>query len=303
MSDVKDAVQPVHWYEALPRPQYATLEPVNAVSDWFAIYKLPQNIYAIYEPHHFQEVISFLIIGEEKALLLDTGMGFQSIKTEVEALTNLPLIVVNTHTHFDHIGGNHEFDTVHVFNEKTAEERLAIGIPHVGEFTYELNTNFQPPAFHYKNGEIPVDLNTFSTKPANKVATFEDDHVFDLGGRQFEVVHTPGHSPDSIMLANHAEKILLTGDTIYPASLYAHIQKADGLNSSENTYQSTVHMLAKRFADYDLYCSHNEPLRPGTMLTAVATAFDAIANGEMPYITDEEGLKKYQFDGFAIITR
>ena len=72
---IADAVQPDAWYEALPRPQYATLEAVEQPDPWFSVYRLPHDVYAIYEPGHFQEVISYLVLGGEKALLIDTGMG------------------------------------------------------------------------------------------------------------------------------------------------------------------------------------------------------------------------------------
>ena len=54
---------------------------------------------------------------------------------------------------------------------------------------------------------------------------------------------------------------------------------------------------------YTLLCSHNEPLRPGTLLNDVAAAFDAVAEGTIPCETDRYSLKKYQFDGFALVTK
>ena len=104
------------------------------------------------------------------------------------------------------------------------------------------------------------------------------------------------------MLVNDAEKILFTGDTFYPASLYAHITKNDGLNSAFDVYMATMDDLASKYSDYQLYCSHNEPLRDGSVLIDVAKAFHEIYDGSLEYETDEQGLKKYQFDGFAIIT-
>ena len=106
------AMQPEHWYDALPRPAYASLERVPVTEDWFEVYRIQPDLYAIYEPGHFQEVISYLITGSEKALLVDTGLGMGNIRKVVEELTSLPVLVMNTHTHFDHIGGNALFDTV-----------------------------------------------------------------------------------------------------------------------------------------------------------------------------------------------
>lgn len=56
--------------------------------DWFEVYRIQPDLYAIYEPGHFQEVISYLITGREKALLVDTGLGMGNIRQVVEQLTS-----------------------------------------------------------------------------------------------------------------------------------------------------------------------------------------------------------------------
>ena len=125
MTKQDNVVQPSQWWQVLPRPQWRELPRVQVKSDWFEVYQLLHQIFAIYEPHHFQEVMSFLVIGSTKAMLVDTGMGIKNIKAVVEELTDLPLVVVNTHTHFDHIGDNWRFDLVHVLDEPSAKERLS----------------------------------------------------------------------------------------------------------------------------------------------------------------------------------
>ena len=108
---------------------------------------------------------------------------------------------------------------------------------------------------------------------------------------------------DSIMLADDDARLLFTGDTVYPATLYAHLASGDGMCSDFETYRRTMRRTAEAFADYTLLCSHNEPLRSGSMLTAVADAFDAVAAGDLPYAVDAGGLRKYQFDDFALVTK
>ena len=73
--------------------------------------KIAENIYHIYEPGN---VYTTLIIGEEKALLIDTGYGFGDLAAFVRTLTDKPLEVVLTHGHTDHCGGNYEFPTVYM---------------------------------------------------------------------------------------------------------------------------------------------------------------------------------------------
>jgi hypothetical protein len=103
--------------ERLPRAAYAALEKHPASNDWFQVYEVDKNIYAIYEPWQWQEVISYLIVGTDHALLFDSGNGIGDIRAVVDQLTDQPITVLNSHTHFDHIGGNYQFD--HIWSVST----------------------------------------------------------------------------------------------------------------------------------------------------------------------------------------
>ena len=101
------------WCRALPRPEYKTLERVPISDRWFEVYKVAPGVFAIYEPHQSEETISYLITGSKSALLFDTGMGISDLKKVVGELTCLPIIVLNSHTHDDHVGDNWQFATVY----------------------------------------------------------------------------------------------------------------------------------------------------------------------------------------------
>src|SRR5271165_54257 len=100
------------WCKPLPRPEYKSLERVLADEPWFEVYKVAPGVYAIYEPHQAEEVISYLIVGHKQALLFDTGMGIANIRNVVTHLTSRPVVVLNSHTHDDHVGGNWQFPFV-----------------------------------------------------------------------------------------------------------------------------------------------------------------------------------------------
>jgi hypothetical protein len=68
------------WCRPLPRPEYKSIERVPVSDPWFEVYKPAPNVFAIYEPRQAEEVISYLIVGEKRALLFDTGMGISDIK-------------------------------------------------------------------------------------------------------------------------------------------------------------------------------------------------------------------------------
>jgi len=99
---------------------------------WFEVYRLPGEVFAICEPQHFQEVNAYLIIGQERSVLLDTSMGICDIKAVVRELYQGEIVVVNSHFHFDHIGDNHRFDLVHIFDDPYAKVIAENGLPREG---------------------------------------------------------------------------------------------------------------------------------------------------------------------------
>jgi glyoxylase-like metal-dependent hydrolase (beta-lactamase superfamily II) len=82
------------------------------VQGWFAVDEPSPGVFRIQEPLHNENVKSFLVVGADRAALIDTGMGVGDIRAVVESLTSLPVVVINSHAHWDHIGGNASFDEV-----------------------------------------------------------------------------------------------------------------------------------------------------------------------------------------------
>lgn len=97
------------------------------MNEWFAVHEPEPGIFVIEEPHHVERVKSHLIVGDHRAILLDSGMGIGNIRNVVESLTKLPVTVVNSHAHWDHVGGNHRFDEI-LIHPAEADE-LPKGIP------------------------------------------------------------------------------------------------------------------------------------------------------------------------------
>ena len=85
------------------------------MTDWFTVESIDSNTYAISEYKHWEETHSYLLIGKTSALLIDTGLGIANIKEVVENLTPLPVLVVTTHIHWDHIGGHNLFSNIAVY--------------------------------------------------------------------------------------------------------------------------------------------------------------------------------------------
>ena len=248
--------------------RFSELEPIPCESRWFVPYRVAEGVTAIAEPYHFQEVISYLIEGRDRALLLDSGMGLGNIRALVGFLTEKPVILVNSHTHFDHVGDNWRFPETHLLNVPEYVTRLERG-----EVFQPDRCNRSQDALHL-DGPAWFDLESWRTKPC-RVVPVEDGHCFELGGRTLRVLATPGHTRDSIMLADDASRFLFTGDTVYPAPLYAYIEGLEMIP----VYQETISRLAEEYSEYSLFCSHNNPLWEGSALKEIDRAFRDVLGG------------------------
>ncbi len=280
-----------NWWDKLPRPEWKAFPQIQINSKWFEVYQITPNIIAIYEPGQFEEVISYLITGKEKAVLWDTGTGIGDIKQIVDQLTDLPLIVLNSHTHYDHVGGNYQFDTIYgVATDFT--KKNAGGRPH------EVAKEFITGDWIWKPTPAGFSNDTYELKPFQITKTIAHQDQIDLGGLTLEILHTPGHAPDALCLLDRTNRLLFTGDTFYPAPLYAHFDESD-----VDQYVESANYLAKLIVDVDhILPSHNIPWASSDYLKKMAIAFQQIKSGKAKY-AETDGAKEYQFDGFSVITK
>jgi glyoxylase-like metal-dependent hydrolase (beta-lactamase superfamily II) len=279
-----------NWWDALPRAAWSAFPKVLESQGWFEVYEIRPGLFAIYEPGQFEEVISYLIVGTEKALLFDTGLGIGDMRAVVAELTDLDPVVVNSHTHYDHVGGNHQFENVYgTVTEYTAENAKGRKHEEVGEFVGE--------GWIWKKTPEGFDPERYEGKPFQVVETLEDGEVIDLGGRKLEVLLTPGHAPDALCLIDRENRLLFTGDTYYPAALYAHLPGSDF-----HVYRQTAARLAELADDVDFVLpAHNEPLLPSERLVGMRNAFDAVAESRAEFVLTD-GSREYTFEGVSILT-
>src|SRR5215470_15370444 len=178
------ADQKPEWCRDLPRPAYSKLERVAGPDPWFEVYRIRPGVFAIYEPHQYEEIISYLVLGQKRAVLFDTGMGISDIKQLVEGLTQLPITVLNSHTHNDHVGDNWRFH--HVYGMDTAftrENAKGSTADAQAEITPDAICGALPPGF---------DAKSYATRRFHISHWLHDRETIDLGGRVLEVLATPG---------------------------------------------------------------------------------------------------------------
>ena len=282
-------VQQPEWCKGLPRPAYSKLERVSIANPWFEVYKIRPGVFAIYEPHQLEEVISYLIVGGDKALLFDTGMGISNIQAVVAGLTKLPVSVVNSHTHNDHVGDNWRFNEVYGMDtdftranargsRNDAQAELA-----PGEICGALPAGF--------------DAKAYSTKPFHITRWLHDGDSIDLGGRTLRVISTPGHTPDSIALLDEKNGLLFTGDTFYAGPIYLYRPETD-----LDAYAASVRKLAGIAHLQLLLPAHNVPIASPSELPKVVRAMQQVRRGEVKPIA-KDGKQEYVFEGFSFLMR
>lgn len=285
-------VQPDQWWSVQPRPAYASLEKVGIYQDWFEVYKLLEGTYAIYEPYQFEEVISYLVLGQQRGALIDSGNGIGDIRAVVDELTDLPVSVLLTHEHYDHVGGAHQFEEVAIRDHPAAVQNLQAGRENA-EARRLIEGDYV-----WKPLPEGVDPESWSVQPATPSRLLKDGEMIDLGDRTLEVIATPGHSPGSVCYLDPANRLLFTGDHFYPGPLYAH---AEDVNLDD--YLASNDKLSSRIAEYDhVLPGHNEPWVGAEVIPRLSQAFRTIFEGRGKFSQDE-GLRRYQFEGFDILIR
>jgi glyoxylase-like metal-dependent hydrolase (beta-lactamase superfamily II) len=280
---------PPDWCKALPRPEYKSLERVLPNDPWFEVYKVSPGVFAIYEPHQAEEVISYLIVGTKQALLFDTGMGIFDIHKLVTQLTSRPVVVLNSHTHNDHVGGNWQFAFVYGMDTSfTRTNAKGSSEDAQAELGPDMICGNLPKNFEAK---------TYRTKPWRVSLFVHDGFKINLGGRTLEILSTPGHTPDSISLIDRNNGLLFTGDTYYPAPIWLFRPETD-----LDAYVNSVKRLVALAPQVKLVLgAHNVPVAQPSVLAELLTAFQAVREGQGTVKPAGEGKEIHTLNGFSFL--
>ncbi|TDQ63032.1 glyoxylase-like metal-dependent hydrolase (beta-lactamase superfamily II) [Actinomycetospora succinea] len=206
---------------------------------WFHARPVARDVWLVAEPGH---VNSWLVAGRDRAVLVDSGLGIAPIRPVVAALTDRPIDVLHTHAHFDHVGGDAEFDRVAIHPAGVAE--LRAGADPAERARYLAYTRRMLAAagryraldhefFHLLSADsdprpLPPDVDaTWAPGPAPEPDLLTDGDEIDLGGRTLRVLHTPGHTPDSVCFLDEHDGLLLAGDTVNTGPIYAQAPESD----------------------------------------------------------------------------
>jgi glyoxylase-like metal-dependent hydrolase (beta-lactamase superfamily II) len=291
LSLVPQTISP-DWCKNLPRPEYARLERVLPNEPWFEVYKVAGGVFAIYEPHQAEETISYLIVGTKQALLFDTGMGIGDIHKVVRQLTSRPIVVLNSHTHNDHVGGNSLFPFI--FGMDTAFTRA-----NAKGSRDDAQAEIAPGMIC---GELPRGFNpkTYATRPWHVSLWVHDGFKISLGhDHDVEIIATPGHTPDSISLLDHSNGLLFTGDTYYPGPIWLFRPE-----TNLDAYVASVRKLAALAPQVKLVLgAHNVPVADPSILPKLVTAIEDVRAGKVEAKPLDGGKASYTTDGITFLLR
>ncbi|MDF1512798.1 MAG: MBL fold metallo-hydrolase [Anaerolineae bacterium] len=207
----------------------------------------------------------YLVVGQEKAMLIDTGFGVGDLKGLVkEIIGDMPFYVANTHAHFDHAYGNFQFDKVYC-HEYEVLNLQGVMRPDIWDYLFDENGNGRWAEFD-RDDIVPFK--------AYEITGVPDGHIFDLGGgHEIELVFLPGHSCGHAGFLDKQNRIFFCGDDACfgavgiggsrPDNPYAKYASVEGL------YNELVKITA-RMDEYDgLFPGHGLVDAGTTMLVNV----------------------------------
>ena len=173
----------------------------------------------------------YLLVGREKALVIDTGMNTANLRAYLETITDKPMIAANTHGHGDHTACNGFFDEVYMHPEAIRDalggERSRFGSP------------TDPGIPEYR--PIPV----------------REGHVFDLGGRHVRVFETPCHSPGDLMFLDEETRLLFTGDNLEVGQVLIFYGD-DKTGGTVKRHHEILKKMEAHYDEFDFICpGHN----------------------------------------------
>ncbi|MHC1558554.1 MBL fold metallo-hydrolase [Actinomycetospora sp. C-140] len=280
---------------------------------WFFTRPVARGVWLVAEPGH---VNSWLVAGRDRAVLVDSGLGIAPIRPVVAALTDRPVDVVHTHAHVDHVGGDAEFDRVAIHPDGAAELRAGADPAERRRYlAYARRLLAAAPAYRALDGEffhllcadadprpLPDDVDTtWSPGSAPEPDPLVEGDVVDLGGRSLRVLHTPGHSPDSVCFLDEDVGLLVAGDTVNTGPIYAQAPESDLAAFAASTARlaalaDDVHLV--------LMGHFGRGVAEGYYLRAVADAFARLLAGDAVLRPardcDDDPVREAVFDACSI---
>lgn len=277
---------------------------MNATTDWYDIYSLGKRSYHIRELDRYA---TYLLEGDEAALLVDTGCGVGDIKGLIAELTDQPIRVLLTHSHWDHIGNAAQFDEV-MAHPHEIDPGGSVAIDGVAD-DFRHRPAQALAGWHGEGVTLPevFDPDTYSIDPVPDVQAIHAGDVIDLGNRRLELLALPGHSPGQLGVLDRSQ------GTLYGADLLGsgYRQLAHFSNADVSTYLGSMRLardLAAAGAYDRLATGHLMPVSGDDLdiLGEIVSGLAAVCAGDVvgdPVESRYGPATEYDFGEYAVLTR
>ncbi len=183
----------------------------------------------------------FLLEGDEKAVLIDSGVSCPDAIDLARTCTNKPIILLNTHGDMDHTSGTGAFSEIYM------HEQDYIGC-RVGE-----------------------------KYPSTKLVKIDDESEIELGARALRIIHIPGHTRGSIAILDLNKRVLYAGDSVQKGHIYMFGEHRQPQIYGE----SLVKLLSLSDEYDYIYASHDEPVLTGDYVSKVRDIWNKVSNNEI----------------------
>lgn len=200
----------------------------------------------VYRLNEFGGTNCYLVVGTEKAMLIDCGTGFCDMRGAVRKITSLPIIVVATHGHLDHMGGKGQFEKIYIPKKDIRPLNNVMYSVFMRKLFVKFNKSVTEKGFCAKD----------VLKPEFKTETigFDENTIFDLGGKIITVKKTPGHTLGSVAFVDETDKIVFSGDNVCDA-LWIMLPGATSLEE----WLPSAEWLYEMSLTYSVYWGHRTP--------------------------------------------
>ncbi len=228
--------------------------------NWYTVQSIDSQTWALQEPRSSQANVSYLIAGDKRAIMFDSGTGENKgqdgnrMSYKVKELTDLEVTLLLSHFHFDHNQNVSEFDRIAL----PSLSFLKDGVNDENVYSFSKHELFV--------GSRPLSITVNEWLPLEK--------NIDLGGKNIQIINLPGHSRESVVIVDHDKKRAFTGDFLYSGALFAF--DANDLRTYLRSMDKFISIIDE---SYTLYGAHGSPKVSYQYLLNSKSLLECIVNG------------------------
>jgi hydroxyacylglutathione hydrolase len=256
-------------------------------SEWFNLNEIKDGVWFISDKTGAN---CYLVEGETKSLLIDTGWGLGNLSELVESITSLPLNVVFTHGHPDHVNGAFQFSDLYI----TPEDEELMNMFYIKETREQIINRFK--------GILPSDfsIDDWVNSQITNSSPISEGYIFDLGNRKLKVIECPGHTAGSICLLDNIDEILFSGDSLLAKPVLMNLETSLGLK----TYLESIKHVNTFDDDFNIILSGHDdksvnPIVIEELISGVSDIIHGKIEGKLEKTRFGDALQ-YKFEHTAI---